>query len=376
MRYRLTTIFTCLLTGCTLVFATPENLTGHASLPNDTTEIPTPIVENAPILLPDAIGPDIFEPDINPLTGLPVSDPAVLKRRPLIVKVSNAPPLVRPQAGIGAADLVYEHYAEGGLTRFSAIYYGQSPERVGSIRSARLIDYELVPMYQGMLAFSGASIGVEDKLNTSDFADRLFKGVLFGLPYYWRDESIEIPHNMFTNTAALWQLATSQGINQPPNLHGMVFHAAPPQGSVGAVNVIDLRYRATRVRWEYDPASSLYHRFADGQGHFDANTLQQITAANVVVIYADHTFTDIVESEFQGSKSYSIEIKLWFEGDAILFRDGQRYDARWIRPTRYDLMALRTLDGQFLYLKPGNTWFQVVRLPEQQTPEEEWLRVE
>jgi hypothetical protein len=370
------TWFASLLTGCTLIFSTPENLTGRASLTNDTTETPTPIVENAPLLIPGAIGPDLFDPGVNPLTGLPVSDPAALQRSPLVVKVSNAPPLVRPQAGIGAADLVYEHYAEGGLTRFSAIYYGQAPERVGSIRSARLIDYELVPMYQGMLAFSGASIGVEDKLNTSDFANRLFKGVLFGLPYYWRDETIEVPHNMFTNAAALWQLATEQGINQPPNLHGMVFHADAPVGSVGAVNVIDLRYRATRVRWEYDAGSGLYRRFADGEGHFDANTLQQITTANVVVIYADHTFTDIVESEFQGNVSYSIEIKLWFEGNAILFRDGQRYDARWIRPTRYDLMALRTNDGQFLYLKPGNTWFQVVRPPEQQTPEEEWLRVE
>ena len=132
-------------------------------------------------------------------------------RRPIDVKISNAPPLVRPQAGIGAADIVFEHYAEGGLTRFSAIFYSQAPERVGSIRSARLIDYELVPMYQAMLAYSGASIGVEDKINTSDFADRLFKGVLYGYPYYWRDENIDVPHNMFTNLAALWDLATRGG---------------------------------------------------------------------------------------------------------------------------------------------------------------------
>lgn len=70
---------------------------------------------------------------------------------------------------------------------------------MGSIRSARLIDLELVPMFGGLLAFSGASIGVEDRLNTSDFAGRLYKGVLYGLPYYWRDEEIEVPHNMFAD---------------------------------------------------------------------------------------------------------------------------------------------------------------------------------
>jgi len=336
-----------------------------------TTETPSAKVEN-----PDAIGPDGFPLGINPLTGQVAADPASLNRRPLIVKISNAPPLVRPQAGIGAADLVFEHYAEGGLTRFSAVFYGDAPDRVGSIRSARLIDYELVPMYHGLLAFSGASIGVEDRLNTSDFADRLYKGVLYGLPYYWRDETIEVPHNMFMNPNALWDLAADEGKDQRPDLRGLAFLDAPPPRDAGAVGEIDIRYRATRVRWQYDPALGRYQRFADGEPHFDANTDAQVTAANVVIVYAEHTFTDIVESEFQGSKSYSIEIKLWFEGAATLFRDGKRYDGRWLRPTREDMLSLRTHDGQLLYLKPGKTWFQVVRPPEQQNPAEEWVRVE
>jgi hypothetical protein len=375
MHRRITILLTGLLLACnlSLIPNDPGVRAEQTATPHNTTEIKTPIVED---IAPGTIGPDDFPPGVNPLTGLPVGDPAMLLRRPIIVKISNAPPLVRPQAGIGAADLVFEHYAEGGLTRFSAIYYGQGTDRAGSIRSARIIDYELMPMYQGMLAFSGASVGVENLLNGSEFADRLFKGVLFGLPYYWRDEAIEVPHNMFTNVNALWELATQQGINQPPDLHGLAFNPTPPEGSVGATNVLDLRYRAARVRWEYDAANGVYRRSANGEGHFDANTLQQITAANVVVVYAEHNFTDIVESEFQGNVSYSIEIKLWFEGDAVLLRDGQRYEGRWIRPTRQDMIALRTRDNQFLYLKPGNTWFQVVRLPEQQTPEEEWVTME
>jgi hypothetical protein len=142
------------------------------------------------------------------------------------------------------------------------------------------------------------------------------------------------------------------------------------------VSEIDIRYRATRILWKYDPSIGRYRRTADGQPHFDADTNQQITASNVVIIYADHTFTDIVESEFQGSKSYSIQIKLWFEGDATLFRDGKRYDGRWVRPTREDMLSLRTKDGNLLYFKPGKTWFQIVRPTDQQNPAEEWVRVE
>lgn len=378
---RIQQILIGLLAACAACIA-PAVSPASDTLPHLTTETPAATLEN-PTLAPTPtatpqglIGPNGFAPAVNPLTGLPVDDPAALDRRPLLVKISNAPPLVRPQAGIGAADLVFEHYAEGGLTRFSALFYGQSPDRVGSIRSARLVDYELMPMYQALLVFSGASIGVEQRLNGSEFADRLFKGVLFGLPYYWRDEEIEVPHNLFANPTALWRLAAQNGLNQRPTLDGLAFLAEPPPGGGEPASSIDLRYRATRLLWQYDPQTGLYRRFADGKGHYDANTLQQVTAANVVIIYASHDQTDIVESEWQGGVSYSTEIKLWFEGEALLFRDGLRYDARWVRPTREAMIGLRTPDGDLLPLKPGNTWFQIVRLPEQQEPLEEWLRVE
>ena len=102
-----------LLSSC-IVPATFTTLTPSQPVNDVTPEIVSTTVEN-----PAAIGPDHFAAGINPLTGQPVADPASLNRRPLLVKISNAPPLVRPQAGIGAADLVFEHYAEGGLTRFS-----------------------------------------------------------------------------------------------------------------------------------------------------------------------------------------------------------------------------------------------------------------
>ncbi|MFN2276422.1 MAG: DUF3048 domain-containing protein, partial [Candidatus Promineifilaceae bacterium] len=89
-----------------------------------------------------------FGDDRNPLTGELVSDPANLQRRPLAVKLSNAPAVyTRPQSGLNDADLVFEHTTEGNLTRFTAIIYGKTPPRLGPVRSARLIDIELPAMY-------------------------------------------------------------------------------------------------------------------------------------------------------------------------------------------------------------------------------------
>ena len=367
---------------------------GIASLTQD-------ISQNAVVNLEidnNIFGPEDFPANVNPLTGELVDDPAILRRRPIVVKISNAPPLVRPQAGIGSADVVFEHYAEGGLTRFSAVFYGQAPDRVGSIRSARLVDHEIIPMVDGMLVFSGASIGVEkyiygsaevasriDGADTvppygdippSEYAERAYKGVLYGRPYYWRDEAIPVPHNMFADMRAIWALAESEGHAVQPDLQGMAFRLAPPVGAVSPGRTADIRYRATRVRWVYDDERAEYLRFADGQPHFDANTETQISADNVIIVYAEHTDTDIIESQWQDSISWSTQIAVWGENRATLLRDGQHYDGYWTRTVREHIIGLRTWEGDLLYLKPGQTWFQLVQPETQQNPAEEWIIIE
>lgn len=361
--------------------AIPYTLVAPPTEPPTPTDVPTPTeipptLAPPPVAVEGSIGPYTFNANVNPLTGLEVADPGLLDHRPIVTKISNAPPLVRPQSGIGQADLVFEHYAEGGLTRFSAVFYSQLPDRVGSIRSARLIDYELVPMYQALLAYSGASNGMNALIAGGDFFERTYMGIQYGLPYYYRDDTIPVPHNMFTNLASLSRLATEEGLNARPNLDGMAFLGDPPPNADGDANTIDIRYVATRVQWEFDSQFGLYRRISDGLPHYDANTEQQVTADNVVILFAHHEYSDIAESEWQGNVSYGVLIKLWFEGDAILFRDGRQYRGRWLRPTREDMIQLRTRDGELLYFKPGNTFFQIMRLPEEQDPAEEGLSIQ
>ena len=359
-------------------------------------------------IIPGLIGPDSYPENINPLTGLTVEDPDVLTRRPIVVKVSNSPALVRPQAGLGQADLVFEHYTEVGITRFSAIFYGETPNRVGSIRSARLIDYELVPMYEAILAFSGASIGVDKRIYgseavrtqlcqnredyeqclleadiiappnhipPSEFADRAYKGVYYGAPYYWREEEKPIPHNMFVNPESLWELADNLDSHVRPNLQGMAFHAEPPDDAIAVATEADIRYKTTLAQWKYNPTTGLYERFTDGVQHFDENTDEPVTAANVIIVYAGHYLTDIIESQWEDTIHWSKQITVWPEGDAIVLRDGLRYDVKWVRPTRPELMTFETHTGDSFPLKPGNSWIQLVPLPSQMEPEVEWVTI-
>jgi len=141
----------------------------------DSTEPPVPTIEPTPLPAPSAtpegrLGPDNLPDNVNPLTGEVVNDPAGLDHRPLAVKIVNQPPCARPQAGLNQAALVFEHYVEAWGTRFTAIFYGSEVERVGAIRSARLIDLELPAIFDALLITSGSSGGVKQRLLASDFA--------------------------------------------------------------------------------------------------------------------------------------------------------------------------------------------------------------
>ncbi len=337
----------------TSAFPTPVTLSPPATRPS-AGPVATPTLQNA-------IGPYTYPAGINPLTGLPLDDPARQSFRPMAVKISNAPPLVRPQAGIGQADVVFEHYTEGSLTRFTALFLSQLPRRVGSIRSARLIDVEIPEMFESYLVYSGASQGVRDRIEATAFAPRAFYGVEIGPPVYYRDPALPVPHNLFADLVAAHELAARLRVNTPPapNYSALAFSPDPPPGGEPAER-IDLGYAVSGVFYRYDAAAGVYWRWTDGEPHYDANTDRQLAAANVVVLYANHTLTDIVESEWQGSVSYSIEIQLWGEGRAVVFRDGLRYDGTWERPRAEEMFLLRTDDGAILCLRPGVTFFQLV----------------
>jgi hypothetical protein len=75
-------------------------------------------------------GPDAsrFPPNINPMTGLPVVDPELLKIPAVLVSISHFPPAGRPQAGLSFAPFVYEFSITKGETRFLTAFYGRFPQ--------------------------------------------------------------------------------------------------------------------------------------------------------------------------------------------------------------------------------------------------------
>src|SRR5919202_6718039 len=82
-----------------------------------------------------AINPPPYVP--GPFNGLSTRRAQAI-RRPLAVILENYAPDSRPQSGLSQASTVIETLAEGGVTRFFAIYLEKDATKVGPVRSTRM----------------------------------------------------------------------------------------------------------------------------------------------------------------------------------------------------------------------------------------------
>lgn len=330
----------------------------EATLPP--TDTPMPTSTPTPAFTPT---PTPWPENVNPLTGEVAADASLLARVPVAIKISNWPgQYVRPQAGINSADLIFEHYNEGWFSsRWTAIYLGHDPERVGPVRSGRLIDLHIPAIYQAVFACSGFSNGVLELVRDSDlYPDRVASpSVGVGEPVFYRDLSRDVPleHTMYTNPALVRDWADERGVSGRQNLEGMIFSAEPASEGVDATYIL-VPYRSLDAEWRYDEASGRYLRWSDGVPHTDALTGEQLSVANVVVLYVPHWETDIIEEPHSGA--LSIEFALWYSNRAVIFRDGAQIEGFWQHWEREDMLTLTDKDGNPIPLKVGNTFFEVI----------------
>jgi hypothetical protein len=366
-------LLSVLLSACGLVPAAglaPAPATPTATpLPSDTptiTETPTPSPTNTPTLTPtpsypvEGYGPANFPADVDPLTGLKAADPALLQRRPMVVKVQNLPRNSRPQWGLSLADIVFEYYTEEGTTRFAAVFYSQDASMVGPIRSGRFIDADIVRAYKAMFAFGSAYVAEMNRFRNSEFANRLvIEGANSPLTRYDPNGF----NYLVVNTANLSAYATQRDLNKPQNLNNMVFKLPAPASGQPATQVYVRYSGAIYNRWDYDPTSGRYLRFSDTMDANDGVAGEQyaqltdrlnnqpVAMDNVVLLYVNH--------QLYAPNIY--DILLSGSGDAYAFRDGQAYKVRWVRNDT-DVVSLTNPDGTPFAFKPGATCFEVVGL--------------
>ncbi|MEL6526317.1 MAG: DUF3048 domain-containing protein, partial [Chloroflexota bacterium] len=311
----------------------------------------------------DIVGPDDYPENINPLTGLEVDNPDVLNRRPLIIKVSNFPDFVRErQHGLMDADVVWEHLLAGGVTRFSAVFYSNEVERVGPIRSARLVDFELLRFYNALFSYSGMAQGTIDAMNGDPLVRSRVVGGSGPEPALYRvpEDGIALEHTLFGNTAEIRNLAVEyERDTEPEAFGGMAFSTETPTNAVPLDSFI-VRYRNVIVEWVWDAEAERWMRFTDDEPHILADTGEQLNATNVVIVEEEHPIQPVVSDNYWGPPNFAFSVNFVGEGRIFMLRDGTVIEGVWRRETRDDDLTYYDLDGEILPFNPGNTFFNLV----------------
>jgi hypothetical protein len=317
------------------------------------TSTPVPTATTRPVTPTPAPSPTP-DPNIDPLTGLPVADAALLARRVLAVRVGNDPE-IRPQDGLGSAEIVYEEIMDGwAVTRFTAIYLEPDVERIRPIRSARLSSLAIAPQYGAVLVHSGASDKIRWLISQArDFTDldQYYHDAPYGMlaGYDWRGR-------MYTSVVGVHEYLKAKGWESDERPAGHAFSTVVPHGQPGVT--VHIPYpRTCVVDWQYDAAMGRYLRSQQGQPHLDALTQQQIGAENVIIFYTEHKTTDIVEDSLG---STAIDIVMAGSGRAQLLRDGVMQEVRWEQKDPGGLVQYYDTSGTLAPLKPGQTWVQLV----------------
>ena len=287
---------------------------------------------------------------VYPLTGEFIDEGAVddADHAAVVVKISNNDEAARSALdGLDEADLIYEERIENEATRFAAVYHSELPEQVGSIRSGRTSDIQIVAnLNRPVFGFSGANDGVHDQLREAEVDGILLRvSADFGDPQLSRISDFPSPNNLVADVSRLIDVAPED--SDPPE---PVFDYSN--------NVSDLGRRSPGVSvdassvaqyvWSEDDGG--YLRFHDGVPLITQDGVH-IAPVNVIVLT-----TTYIPSEID---ALSVDAVTIGEGRVEVYSNGDRVDGTWTREFARDAFTLTTADGDTIGLAPGQTWISL-----------------
>lgn len=229
------------------------------------------------------------------------------------------------------------------------------PAKVGPVRSGRLVYADIAAFFPDsclIYAFASAEVLVELPKCAFVYHDIQGGGYMLDI-----DEMIRYTRDNKTN-------------DQPIDYSSNLYDDSPPAGGADALRLDEYIAWLNQSAWVYDPLSQSWWRYVDtadpqaaGILHAEVDRLngRQLHFENLIVLFAIH---DVVSPT-----NLRIHLEQDWVGDAMLFRDGKKYDIRWsTAATEAELQSGRRKPIRFFYadgktpfpLKPGHTWVIVV----------------
>jgi len=301
------------------------------------------------------------------------------KRRPLGVMIENHEE-ARPQSGLARADVIYEAVAEGGITRFLAIFYCGAAAKnleMAPVRSARTYFLDWVSEYDALYNHVGGAGRCNDP-TVDERAKALCQIGEYGIkdldqfgisfPDCYRnpdrlDHPVATEHQMVCLSDNLYEIAEKRdwtnvdkkGTSWDKNFSQWKFKKDAEEDdraeSFSAEFNFWKGYKEYLVNWKYDKISNSYLRSTGGQTHMDFEG-EQLRAKNIVVQFSKETgpVDEHVHLLYQTKG----------EGKALVFQDGKAIQGTWEKEKRTSRTKFYNSSGKEIEFNRGQIWIEIL----------------
>lgn len=313
----------------------------------------TMYVVTAPTHTPQLVKSVYHKPKVapkyySPLTGKQVTDEAATKRAVTGIMIENSPD-ARPQSGLKQAGVVYEAVAEGGITRFLALYQEDAPKLIGPVRSLRMYFLDWATPYQASITHFGGSLYSLREVGNGKY--RNLDLMASSTAYYWRATDRYAPHNVYTTSSKLDALNKKRGYTTS------TFTAWSRQDGKASdtpnARTIDIKISSVlyNPHYVYNAKSNTYLRYINGQPSNDRED-GQLSPSVVIAIK--------VNMKTVMQDGYREEITTSGSGSAIIFQNGIVTKGTWHKTSRTGSLTFTDTAGKEIPLNRGQTWVAAV----------------
>lgn len=281
------------------------------------------------------------------LTGGQVGSQQVANQAVTGIMIENSPD-ARPQSGLKNSGVVFEAIAEGGITRFLAVYQEQKPQLIGPVRSVRMYYVDWIAAFDASVAHIGGSSAALAEVRNGSYRDI---DQFFNDGAYWRAADRYAPHNVYTSFERLDALNAAKGYTTS-DFKGFTRKdsAAIATPNITQINVTisSSLYNSSYV---YNAKTNSYDRSQAGAPHLDRED-GQISPRTVVVL--DVQQSTVFEDGYRES------INVIGSGRARIFQDGTGKEVTWSKASKTAQIIFTDSEGNEVPLAPGQTWITAV----------------
>lgn len=283
----------------------------------------------------------------SPLTGNLVSDESAQFQAVTAIMLENSPD-ARPQSGLKDSGVVFEAIAEGGITRFVALYQQEKPGLIGPVRSVRSYYVDWIAAFNASVAHIGGSAAALNEVRNGNYRDI---DQFFNSGAYYRASDRYAPHNVYTtferldalNAAKGYTSSTFTGFTRKESVASKT-----PTATSMSVNISSPTYDSS---YTYNATTNTYDRSQAGAPHLDRESGQISPRVVIVMTIAQRTVLE---------DGYREQIDAIGSGKAVIFQDGTFQEVTWSKASKTDQIKFTDAAGVDVPLARGQTWLTAV----------------